>query len=74
MVFWYPSKVLGLRHFSRISVGGGHKAASANETHRVHTDCFVRMLTFVPKFMSLRAKSRGLNIRSPIYKNPNPIA
>ena len=26
------------------------------------------------KFMSLRAKSRGLDIRSPIYKKPNPIA
>ena len=36
----YPSKVLDLRHFSRISVGGGHKASRASPLGRARAACF----------------------------------
>ena len=36
----YPSKVLDLRHFSGLSVGGGHKASRASPLGRARAACF----------------------------------
>ena len=36
----YPSKVLDLRHFLGISVGGGHKASRASPWGRARAACF----------------------------------